>query len=247
MKTMDEVLAAEEINRYQEGWKKFKDKCVVNSSYYVHSGLPVISKVFRLEDKPIFRAHVFSKRLRRFDPYHIADKCIQPFWHAQHYIMVGEQMYSACSKLVIGERYERMIAKDVPIEFRWKKPLFWDETVSVELIREELGKVGPYEKQIGYFTFYSDKTGKVLSRMSAESYWQQRAYVENIEKLKQGDKSVTEALVRKIEMQDVNHKRLKLPRTPKITKESLVAAVRNGVIPEEIHDFFSLWDKTETR
>jgi hypothetical protein len=242
MKTIEDVLTAEELSRYKENWAAFKDKYAPNTPYHVHSGMPVISKVFHFEDKPVFRAHVFSKKMRRFDPYHAADKCIQPFWHAQHYLMVAEQLYTASSKMVIGKKYERMMAKDVPAEFNWKKPLFWDDNVSVELIREELGKVGPYEKQIGSFTFYSDKADRVLSRMSAESYWVPRAYVIDIEKLKSGDMSAASRLIRKIEMQAINHQRLRVKRKIGIDKESLIREIAQGNVPEEIHDFFSLWD-----
>lgn len=246
IKTIDDILTPEEMARYREGWNNFKDKYELNNSYNVHSGIPVISQVFQFENMPIFRAHVFSKRLRRHDPYFIADKCIQPFWHAQHYLIVGEQMYSSCSKILIGSDYNQKVAKDVPIEFRWKKPLFWNENISVELIISLLGQVGSYEKQIGHFTFYSDKTGRILSSMSAESYWQQRAYVQDINRINAGDLSVIDALMRKIERYDINHRRLRNPRRDiKSNKEILIASLKRGVLLEqELHDFFSLWDKS---
>jgi len=52
-------------------------------------------------------------------------------------------------------------------------------------------------------------------------------------------------LVRKIEAQTFNHRRLRKPRTTlKTTQEDLVEALRNGNIPEEeLYDFFSLWEK----
>ena len=138
-----------------------------------------------------------------------------------------------------------MIAKDIPVEFKWKKSLFWDDNISVELIREENGKIGPYEKQTGNFTFYSDKTGKILSKMSAESYWQNRAYVKDIDRLKAGDGSVIEGLIRKIEMMDIMQKQLENPRKSLIvTKEELIKSIKEGEIPEKkLDDFFSLWDK----
>jgi len=244
MKTINDYLSHMEIKRYQEEWISFREKYSVNTNKNTHSGLPVISAVYRFEDSPIFRAHVFNKRLRSFDPYHQADKCIQPFYHAQHYIMVGEQMYSACSRLMIGEEYDKKIAKDVPIEFNWKKPLFWSDNVSIELIREEGGTIRGYQKEEGFFTFYSDKTGKVLSRMSAMSFWQPRAFVEDINSIKKGDVQAIDSLVRKIEMQSINHGRLRNPRkTLKSTKDELIATLKSGNLPEsELIDYFSLWE-----
>lgn len=244
MKTIDEYLSREEISRYQEEWNGFRDRYVLNTSRNTHSGLPVISRVFRFGDFPIFRSHVFNRRLRSFDPYHQADKCIQPFYHAQHYILVGEQMYSACSRMVIGDEYDKKIAKDVPIEFRWKKPLFWSDNISIELIREECGIIGGYEKEEGYFTFYSDKTGKVLSKMSVMSFWEARSFFEDIHRIKEGRHEAIDGLVRKIEMQAVNHKRLHKPRnTLKSTKEWLIASLHQGDLPElELLDYFSLWE-----
>ncbi|MFH1915658.1 MAG: hypothetical protein ABIJ21_00185 [Nanoarchaeota archaeon] len=244
MKTINDYLSHEGILKYQEEWESFKEKYVLNTSKNTHSGLPVISRVYRFDTSQIFRAHVFNKRLRSFDPYHQADKCIQPFYHAQHYIMVGEQMYSACSRMIIGDEYDKKIAKDVPIEFRWKKPLFWSDNISIELIREECGTVSEYEKEMGYFTLYSDKTGKVLSRMSATSFWQSRSFIESIRQIQEGNLDAIDALVRKIEMQAINHTRLKRPRTTlRSTKEELIYSLRQGYIPElDVLDYFSLWE-----
>ncbi len=245
MKTIRDVLTSEQIEKYRFGWDNFKEKYTPNTSYNVHSGMPVISQVYRFEDTFVFRAHIFNKRMRKFDPYHMADKTVQAFWHAQHYLMVAEQMYTASSRIVINTKYNRMIAKDVPVEFRWKKPLFWSDTVSVELIREELGNIGPYEKQAGYFSFYSDKTDSILSRMSAYSFWQKRAYVNTLEKIRKGEAGAFEELIRKIESQEINQKRLKNPRKNLLANsEWLIKELNAGNIPEkEIHDFFSLWEE----
>ncbi len=245
MKKIEDVLAPEEIARYQEGWKGFRGRYIPSDQYHTHSGMPVLGKVYRFEDKNVFRSHVINRRLRRFDPYHVADEYLQPFWHALHYMMVAEQMYSACIRMIIGSRYSQMMAKDVPVEFNWRKPLFWNDNISVELIIELLGKAGRYEKQAGYATFISDKTGKVLSSISAESYWQPRAYVSDIERLKQGDVSAFGGLERKICMQAVRQRKLKEPRKTLIaTEEQLIQALKEGKMPEEeLHDFFSLWDR----
>lgn len=244
MKTINDYLSPEQITKYEHEWANFKGKYESNTSKNTHSGLPIISLVYRFEDTQIFRAHIFSKRLRSFDPYYQADKCLQPFYHAQHYIMIGEQMYSACSKLIIAEEYNKKIAKEVPIEFNWKKPIFFKDNLSIELIRQEVGNIGKYQKEEAYFTFYSDKTGRWLSRMSANSFWQPRAFMEDIKKIKEGDNNAIDTLIRKIEAQSLNHKRLKNPRINLTSsRNELIKSLRKGQIPEiELLDYFSLWE-----
>jgi len=244
MVTNKDILNEAELLRYNQGWESFRGRYKVNSPKNVHSGMPVISEVYQFEDKPIFRAHVFGRRLRKFDPYFIASEHPMPFWNAQHYLMVGEQMYSATLHLTIGDEYNRRVAKEIPIEFNWKKPMFFIDNASIELIRVEEGKLRGYDKETGYFTIYSDKTGRVLSRMSVMSFWQDRTYIQLLKKLRQGDQSSMDGLLRVIEAQDLTHKR----RTPKrqtltTSKDELIELVRLGRYPQEkFDDFFSLWD-----
>jgi hypothetical protein len=247
MKTLKDILTEEKIKKYQEEWDSFKDKYKVNTSYNVNSGNPVISIVYRFEDKQLFRAHIFGNRLKKHDPYFIAKKYLHPFWHAQHILIVCEQLYTASTKLLIGDDYHKKMAKDVPLEFRWKKELFLLDNISIELIKENKGKRGEYEIEAGYFTFYSDKTKQILSKMSAISFWKPRAYILDIEKIRKGNKQATEDLIRKIKAQDINLKRMTKPRKKLLTTvENLEEQLRNGEMPEEeLHDFFSYWEKND--
>ena len=244
MVNINDILTKEEIEQYRGEWSSFKGRYKLNSPKNVHSGMPVISEVYQFEDKPIFRAHVFGRKLRKFDPYFIASEHPMPFWNAQHYLMVGEQMYSATLHLAIGDEYNRRVAKEVPIEFNWKKPMFFIDNASIELIRVEEGKLRGYDKETGYFAIYSDKTGRVLSRMSAMSFWQERTYVQLLGRLREGDGSAMEKLTRVIEAQDLIQRR----RTPKrqtltTSKDKLMALAQSGQYPQEkFDDFFSLWD-----
>jgi len=239
---LKDILSPEETARYQEEWKDFRGRYKLNSARNVHSGMPVISEVYQFPGKQLFRAHVFGRRLRKFDPYFMASKHPMPFWNAQHYFMVGEQMYSASLHLAIGEAYNRRVAKEVPIEFNWKKPIFFNDNISVELIRIEEEKVHGSDKETGYLTFYSDKSSRPLSRMSASSYWQDRTYFQLMNKLKNGDNSVLERLIRVIEAQDINQKRRIPIRQNLPDKNSLIAQLKQGIIPEaQLHDFFSFW------
>jgi hypothetical protein len=250
MKTINDILSEREIEKYEEGWRNFEGKYRVNSPRNVHSGMPVISEVYSFENYPIFRAHIFNRRLRKFDPYFITTKesrgYIHPFWHAQHYFMVMEQMYHASRRRLKGNsEHDKEIAKDIPQEFKWRKPIFWGDNISIELIIERKGQIRSYDREIGHFTIYSDKTNERLSYMSVLTFWQPRSYIRDIERIRQGDSSAVDDLIRKIEAQAINHRRLGTPRTTlKVTGNDLVEALRKGYVPEEeLNDFFSFWDK----
>ncbi|RME31195.1 hypothetical protein D6789_03455 [Candidatus Woesearchaeota archaeon] len=158
--------------------------------------------------------------------------------------MVIEQMYHASRRNLKGdEEHDKEIAKDVPHEFKWRKPVFWGDIISIELMIEQKGRVRSHDREVGHFTLYSDKTNERLSYMSILTFWQPRSYVRDIERIRRGDDAIDD-LIRKIEAQAINHRRLRSPRkTLKVTENDLVEALRRGYIPEEeLHDFFSLWD-----
>lgn len=245
---VEDILSSDEISEYSSLWGSFGDKYILESRHHTHSGISMISRVFKYKGKPIFRAHVFNKKLRKFDPYFISSKYIHPFWHALHYFIVMEQMYHTSSNLIRDN--SKLVAKDIPGEFEWIRPIFWIKTplpnISIELILEHLGTSRSHFKEKGNFAIYDDKIERVLSRMSIITYWQPRAYIRDLEKIKDGDNSVIDSLIRKIKMQDINlHKRLIKPRENLVaTKDYLTKELRSGKIPEEeLHDFFSLWDK----
>ncbi len=248
MITIKDILTDEEIKKYEEGWSNFKGKYRVNSPRDVGSGMPVISEVYQFKNHPVFRAHVFGRQLRRFDPYFLTTEesigYIHPFWHAQHYFMVMEQVYHASKRLIEGEDHNKKVAKDIPKEFKWEKPVFWTDSISVELIIKELRKIRSYDIEAGYFTIYSDKTNEELSYMGIVTFWQTRSYLQDIERIRQGDVSAIDDLIRKIDAQAINHRRLRKPRTTlKTTQKDLIEALKKGSIPEkELDDFFSLWD-----
>ncbi|MDP3027579.1 MAG: hypothetical protein Q8N63_07785 [Nanoarchaeota archaeon] len=60
---IEDILSKEEIEQYNQEWKNFKGKYVPETSYNVHSGMPVLGKPFQFKDKPLFRAHVSQKQL----------------------------------------------------------------------------------------------------------------------------------------------------------------------------------------
>lgn len=237
-----ELLLEKEVEKYKQAWNSFSHKYDSISEYEVHSGMPVIGQVFQFEDKPLFRAHVFQKRLRRFDPYFISKKYVHPFWHAQHYFMVMEQLYHAGPNKIRDN--SKLVGKDIPESFDWKIPIFWRDNISVELILDDLGKHGNYLKEKGDFAFYNDKKNIVVSKMSVITYWQSRSYIRDIEGIKEGDSKALERLIRKIEHQAICHRQMIKPRKTLISSETeLIEKLQSGEVPEqELHDFFSFWD-----
>ncbi|MCK4521874.1 MAG: hypothetical protein KAU20_04825 [Nanoarchaeota archaeon] len=243
MITVESILTPKEILRYKEEWKTFENRYDLNSEYHTHSGKPVISQVFRFEDKPLFRAHVFDRQLRKIDPYFIAEKHLIPFWHISHYQTVLEQMYHASMREI--KDTDKCFTKDIPQEFKLSKSISWSDNVSVELILKPKRQTDKYSIENCYFTLYDDKIDEVKGRVSVRNFVKHRAYIGSIERLKQGDNGALEELVRKIEKQDLNHKRLiKQRQNLQTTKDYLIDKLRIGTIPEEeLHDFFSFWDK----
>lgn len=224
-------------------WKGFKKKFEVNIPYNTHSGMPVISHLLQYHDMPVFRAHVLNSRLRKIDPYHIADRYVQPFWHGQHYFVVCEQVHTAAMKMLIADQYHKMTAKEVPISFNWKRPVLWNDNVSVDLYIETKGRFGGSMKQEADFSFYSDKTRRKLGSMHVMSYWRERTYVLEMRKIEQ-DKAPIDSLLRKIRNQEVIHSKLKERRkTLSCTADELEDRLAAGDIPHAmLHDYFSLWD-----
>jgi hypothetical protein len=161
--------------------------------------------------------------------------------------MVMEQMYHASRRKLKGDcEHDKEIAKDIPQELKWKKPVFWDDNISIDLIIERKRQVRSYyDRETGHFTICSGKTNERLSYMSVLIFWQPRSYIRDMERIRHGDDSAIDDLIRKIDAQAINHGRLRtLRKTLKVTGNDLIEALREGYIPkEELNDFFSFWDK----
>ncbi len=240
---IEDVLSKEEEKRYQREWEAFDQKSIPETKYHTHSAKPVISKIYRFEGKPVFRARVRKKKLRKIDPYFISkNKYIFPHWHIVHYFIVLEQVYHASAHLIRDN--DRLKVLDVPREIELPQRIFWNENISVELIREPRRDVKGYGIEDCFVTFYNDKVGEVRSRFSVRTFVKKRAYVSKIEKIKEGETEEIEALVEMIENREVSQRKLIKPRKTLATKNFLIAQLEKGNLPEdELHDFFSFWDK----
>ena len=238
IKTASDILTPEEYKRYQNEWRDFKGKYTRNSHYNVNSNTPFISLVYQFQDKPLFRAKVFNRELRKFTPYFNAGEHLLPFWDGTHQLIVGVQMYTASSRLVRDD-YDTTEALEARTSLNFKARIYWDDRISVELIIEQRNLISSI-----YGTFYSDKTKKLLAQGISLIVLHSRAYYECIERIKKGKKGEIPDLIRKIQMQEIHLGKLNVPRTNLPSAQSLISRLEQGEIPEaELHDFFSLWNK----
>ncbi|MDD5191593.1 MAG: hypothetical protein PHH54_02280 [Candidatus Nanoarchaeia archaeon] len=244
---LKDILSKEEVKEYHKQWDDFKGKSKLNSCYNVHSGMPVISEIYQFKDKPVFRTKIFQNKLRKFNPYFISDKYGHPFWHVGHYFMIMEQLYHAASSKLRDN--SKLVVKDIPERFKFRKPIFWNCPISTELILEKLGEIRDYQQERTNFIFYDERKGRLISEIDVMTFYQPRAYIRQLEKIKQNknDQDAFERLIRQINWQDLQQKRLYNKRTNLPDKDYLISQIRQGNIPEEgLHDFFSFWDKPQT-
>ena len=242
MLSVENILSPERLVEYHEKWNSFTGRYAPETEYHTRSGRPVIGQVFRFEEEPIFRAHVFGdKRLVEIDPYFMARKYLHTHWHIAHYLIVAEQMYHASMHLLRDT--DKLIVIDVPKELELSKPIFMKDNVSIEFIWQPKRQAKKYSIEDCHFALYDDKIGQIKGRVSATTFVQPRPHITTIERLKQGDGEAVEALVRQIEGQAKKHGRLLKQRENLPSKEFLIGRLRSGNIPEkELLDYFSLWD-----
>jgi hypothetical protein len=242
------ILSQEEIDEYHQDWDSFTGKYKSETSYNVHSGLPVIGKVFQFKDKPIFRAHIFKRKLKKaFDPYFISSEgYLHPNFHIVHYCFPIEQIVHASLGKIVPN-YSHYLTID---RFDSKKPAIMKGKVdfnrnnpaSIEVIPKVTMWQGRFVLR-GEATFYEDKTNTLLQKWYFEGFGDLRKYVKNIKRLQQGDEKAIEDLVREIKEVGLKQERLLNPRQFP-PKDQLIQRLRNREIPEEeLHDFFSYWDK----
>ncbi len=241
---IEDILSEKEIEEYHQEWGLFDQKFIPETEYHTHSGRPVIGKVFRFKEKPVFRARLISKRrLRQIDPYFISEKYIFPFWHIIHYFIVFEQVYHASMRLI--RNTDRFQPFDTPQEIRLSEFVFWNTDISAELIWQPKRETEKYMIDDCFFAVYNDENNEVKGAVSVRVFLQQRSYITSMEKIKKGDEKETEALIKMVENRAFSQSRLINPRKKLLaTKDFLIAELRNGNLPEaELHDFFSFWDK----
>ena len=110
---LSDIISQEEIESYYNEWTSFNQKYKPETNYNVHSGISFIGKVFQFKDKPIFRAHIFKRKLKKaFDPYFISNRgYLYPCFHTVHYFFPIEQIYHA-SMLKLVPDYFKFITID---------------------------------------------------------------------------------------------------------------------------------------
>lgn len=247
---LQDILSNEEIEEYTKEWDSFRGKYIPETSYNVHSNMPVIGKVFQYKDKPIFRAKVLKKTLQRFNPYFTSAKYPHANFHLIHYFLAIEQIGHASLNILI-DNYNQFIITD---RFNTKEPIILKNKIhfdknhpSIELIADLKQGENRIVGRI-YTAFYEDFNNNVLQRWSLEGIGELRGYAKGIKKLrKEYDPKIAEELIKKIEDRTNKRKEILTQRTNLPDKNFLIEQLRNGNIPEEeIHDFFSDWDKPQS-
>lgn len=255
MKVKD-ILSKEEVQDYHAQWKAFSSKNIPETTFNVHSSLPVISPVmvYRKEPIPVLRARVFQEELRTYDPYFVAKKYGNPFWHIQHYIMVVEQMYHAATNMIRDN--SRLVVKDTLQGANMRIPTFWSSPhkhVSVELLLEPMPeRKGAFLfSEFSHFTIYDDKKNFPIATLDFNTYAQERAYLREFRvsqdtTLEPGERlEALRSLTRKLDMQHVRQTQWATrPRTTlTVGRTQLVELIQAGQATEHhLYDFFSLWD-----
>lgn len=246
---LEDFLTEGEIEKFHTDWMEVKKELPVAEPYEVHSAMPVISKPWQFRDN-VFRARVLQKRLRRFNPYFNAHKYLPPFWHLQHYWMVGEQMYHGVTKLQRSYN-NRHVVKDIP-QLDIKKMIFWPSWnsnghISViglhRLKRGSWDEGNAIEKLSG--NLYDDKTVHWYGTVSGMCFASWRSYVKAFQALREDEPSAMERMQNLILDQKRQHASLFVPRTDlrENEAEELVERLKDRKVTlEDLDHFFSLYD-----
>ncbi|MDP2925642.1 MAG: hypothetical protein Q8N99_04680 [Nanoarchaeota archaeon] len=259
---LEDFIADEEIGKFNDRWNIKKEKYSplkkprllgpqLASSYQVHSAMPVISLPWQYNGTLVYRAKVFQKYLRRFNPYSNADIYLMPYWHIQHYWIVAEQLWHGIKTSSIPD-YHRYVVKDLP-NIELKKPIFWPSRGNGQVSAIGLSKTrrGSWEKGkvIEQFTviFYNDKESFEYGRGNGLCFISYRSYARAFESLQNGEPDSLNKIKTLIQEQKIQHLRLTHPRKDILNEEetakSLIERCRDGTITlKELDNYFSLYD-----
>jgi len=250
--SLEDLLTKEEISDFHQRWKIFNDKYALSSPYEVHGALPVISKVFKIEGKNVFRARVFQKKkhLRSLNPYFNAPYYLHPFWHPHHYSTVVEQLYHASTE-IIRPNNNIYNAKDIASQ-EIKKSVFWPahnngnvSVIGIYKLRKGSWNRGKATEQFKGI-IVDDETGEEHYNMNAICFINFRSFYIAYENLKAGTPGARERMHRLISDQERKLSELNFQRQYlKSSAEELISCLSRGEIPdiESVVDFFSFYDK----
>ncbi len=234
-------LSSDDLRDYHSAWRSFRFRYEINDESVVHNNLVVISRVFQFDNKPLFRAHVFNNRLRKKDPYNLADSYLMPFWHSEHYLTSAEQLYHASMGL-LGNN-QRLVV-ETGISLRLRRKIFWNYNVSVEFFYSVVRETSEYVVEDCFFKWYDDHNDEVLATATTKNFATKRAFLKELKGLEEHDTASLESLIRKIKRQEVNLSKLKNPRKNLLsTADLIINDLRKGIVDHDIiADFFSFWD-----
>ena len=246
---LKDILSNNEIKEYYNKWASFKGKYTPETSYSVHSNLSVIGKVFQFKDKPIFRAKILKNTIKRINPYHTNSKYPHANFHLIHYFFPLEQIgHASLNKLI--PNYNQFMITD---RFNSKEPIIANNRInfdknhpSIELIADIKQRENRFVGKINTI-FYEDSNNSILQTWPLEGIGELRAYANCIKQLKEKyDSEIAISLIKKIEARINKRKQILEQRNNIPDPYDLINQLREGNIPEqELHNFFSDWDKPQ--
>jgi len=242
-----DFLSAEELEDYHQQWHNLKGKFTPETPFAVHSGFPVIGSVFQYKDKPVFRAKILKKTLRKLDPYYLGKKgYIHANFHLAHYFIPIEQICHVSMPRLLPN-YNDFIITD---KFNSKKSPEMNARIHFDKNHPSIELGINFKKNKKRFlirckaTFYEDNDNSILQEWYLDGVGEFRAYASCIDRLKNNFNPETASeLIKKINAQEIRHRRISNPRKQLPEKEALIAKLNAGILPEqELHDYFSFWE-----
>lgn len=243
---LTDFLSQDEIKDYHLQWANFKGKFTPETPYAVHSSLPVIGKIFQYEDKPVFRAKILKRALRKLDPYFLGKKgYIHSNFHITHYFLPLEQIFHASVPGLVSNYNDYLLTDKFG-----KEPPLMNSRVHFDNNHPSVGiavKLKQNKKKFVFrfaTTFYEDTDNSILQEWYIDGVAVFRPYANCIHNLREDfTDEIRDELIRKIDAWSIRHERLINPRESLPDKDDLIEKLNSGLLPErELHDFFSLWE-----
>lgn len=235
---------------FNEQWEQVKASLEREISYHVHSSCPVVSQPFKFKEG-VYRSKVLQKHLRKFNPYANAPYYLVPIWHPSHILVVGEQMCHSVNNREL-EHYQRIAILDNNIPIVFKDKITWPKNNNnghisvIDFFRlRGLAEKGLKLSSEYLCLVYDDENQKILGETRFPCLGRPRSYVTAFRNLQEGKPGALERIIRIIEDQDLQHKRLFTPRTDlrPNEKQELIKKSREGNLKlEDLDHFFSLYD-----
>lgn len=247
---LNDLLNEKQISQYHRDWSQYSNKYLEEYKHIVHSSVPLIGKTMKFNQYPVYRSHIFKKRLQKlFDPYFASKGYFHPLLHTTHYLILLEQIGHAAFTKEIPKYYQYRLKE----RFKPRKPPEMKKSVEIDKSQTSIEVIPKviYRNERLFFdvslTFYNDKDNDILQKWYFDGVGEKREYVKCLENYKQNPNGENLGkLIMKIQNRSLSNKRLINQRSIFAKKESIINNLVVGrIIEREIHDFFAIWGRDE--